>query len=181
MIERISKSGNRVLISEDFIRRACLRYVQNRDVANDLTQEVLLKIASTGSGFSGTGRATTWVYRVAANHCLDHLRREKRRLAQTERYAAERRLDSISEAGWEKPEVAGSREIDTGRRVLERLSALSDERDRKVIRFRFGLGHSQSDIAAVMGISRPAVGQRLARIRARAVALWREEIRSEAR
>lgn len=151
----------------DFVRRACQRYVQNRDEANDLAQEVLLKVSRGGKGFSGACRPATWLYRVAANHCLDHLRREKRLRGQAERYAA---LCRRGEAGTAEPRE----EEPEGWRVLERLRATAGETDRYVIYLRFDLDLSQAGIAEILGVSRAAVGQRLERIRARAARLWDE-------
>ncbi|MCD6024623.1 MAG: polymerase, sigma-24 subunit, RpoE [Fibrobacteria bacterium] len=167
-VERIM-SDFTPFLDADFVRRACQRYVQNRDEANDLAQEVLLKVSRAGKGFSGACRPATWLYRVAANHCLDHLRREKRLRGQAERYAA---LCLRGEAGNAEPRETG--EEPAGRRVLERLRATAGETDRYVIYLRFDLDLSQAGIAEILGVSRAAVGQRLERIRARAARLWDE-------
>jgi RNA polymerase sigma-70 factor (ECF subfamily) len=155
------------LSNADFVRRTCLRYVQNRDEANDLAQEVLIKVACGTTGFSGESRPATWLYRVACNHCLDHLRREKRLRGWAETYAAEKRAE----------EGAGDEDREArSRRVLERLRSASGEADRHLIYLRFDLDLSQTGIAEILGISRPAVGQRLRRLCARAAELW-DEIR----
>ncbi len=161
----------------DFVRRACLRYVQNRDEANDLAQEVLLKITRRGWFFWGGSRPATWLYRVATNHCLDHLRREKRLRGQAEIYAAHWRSQ---ESGYGQPRSDPEEEEEDpdpvrrnlGRQVLERLRATAGEADRQLIYLRFDLDLSQSGIAEILGVSRAAVNQRLRRIHARATHLW---------
>jgi RNA polymerase sigma factor (sigma-70 family) len=160
----------------DFVRRACLRYVQNRDEANDLAQEVLLKASRESRGFLGACLPATWLYRVAVNHCLDHLRREKRLRGQADRYAAACRSGEAPGGDpWEAEEcrVANPHQA-AGRRVLERLKATAGKTDRQVIYLRFDLNLSQSGIAEILGVSRAAVGQRLGRIHARATRLWGE-------
>src|SRR5688572_29782769 len=60
------------------VQRVCYRYTKNRDEADDLAQEVFLKVHGSFSGFEGHSQPSTWLYRVASNHCLDHLRWKKR-------------------------------------------------------------------------------------------------------
>jgi RNA polymerase sigma-70 factor (ECF subfamily) len=149
----------------DFVRRACLRYVQNRDEAEDLAQEVLLKAAGSWAEFSGASRPSTWLYRVAVNHCLDHLRREKRRRHRVELHRNE----------WApEPEETNGDALRAMSRVLQRLREGAGETDRHVLYLRFDLGLTQSGIAEILGVTRAAVGQRLARIHARAALLWHE-------
>jgi RNA polymerase sigma-70 factor (ECF subfamily) len=54
-----------------------LRYM-NRMVgeieAEDLTQEVFTKVASSLAGFRGESQLSTWLYRIATNAALDRLR-----------------------------------------------------------------------------------------------------------
>jgi RNA polymerase sigma factor (sigma-70 family) len=155
----------------DFVRRACLRYVQNRDEANDLAQDVLLKVTSKGWEFAGASHPATWLYRVAINHCLDHLRREKRLREQAETYAAQKR----SEYEGEDEEGLAGIENERVRRVLGRLRECSGETDRQVIYLRFDLDLSLSAIAEILGVTKGAAAQRLQRIQARASHLWNEE------
>jgi RNA polymerase sigma-70 factor (ECF subfamily) len=61
------------------VYRVCLRYLGDRDEAEDMVQEVFLKVDRSLSGFQGGSAVSTWIYRIAANTCLDHLRASKRR------------------------------------------------------------------------------------------------------
>lgn len=57
----------------------CRRMTGNDADAADATQEALIAIARGLPRFDGRSRATTWMYRVATNACLDELRRRRRR------------------------------------------------------------------------------------------------------
>jgi len=56
-----------------------LRLVGNRDLAEDLTQEVFLRVYQGLPGFSLRSRFTTWLFQVTKNRVLDELRAMERR------------------------------------------------------------------------------------------------------
>lgn len=58
--------------------RVCLRYAKDREEAEDLTQEVFLRIDGNLASFARASKMSTWIYRIAVNICLDHLRNGKR-------------------------------------------------------------------------------------------------------
>lgn len=56
------------------IRAFVARYVGQGDVADDLTQEVFLKVYRKPASFDPRSRFTTWLYAVARNASIDFLR-----------------------------------------------------------------------------------------------------------
>lgn len=56
------------------------RLVGSRDVATDLSQEVFLKVFVSLESFDPRYRFTTWLYRIASNSAIDHLRRRQPRM-----------------------------------------------------------------------------------------------------
>jgi RNA polymerase sigma-70 factor, ECF subfamily len=54
-----------------------LRYVGDRDWAEDLTQEVFLKVYRTPKSFDPRNRFLTWLFAVARNLTIDYLRRKR--------------------------------------------------------------------------------------------------------
>lgn len=61
------------------VLRVCVRYVGDRAQAEDLLQEIFLKVDRSLAGFEGGSAMGTWIYRIAVNACLDHLRGRRRR------------------------------------------------------------------------------------------------------
>jgi RNA polymerase sigma factor (sigma-70 family) len=59
--------------------RVCLRYAKDREEAEDLTQDVFLRIDGSLETFARNSKLATWIYRIAVNICLDYLRSSKRR------------------------------------------------------------------------------------------------------
>ena len=58
---------------------ACYRLVNDIDTAEDLTQEVFIKVYSSINQFRGESQLSTWIYRIAITKSLDHLRAQKRK------------------------------------------------------------------------------------------------------
>jgi len=55
------------------------RFVRNRQDAEDITQDVFVKVFKKLDAFRGDSAVSTWIYRIAVNTSLDLLRRRKRR------------------------------------------------------------------------------------------------------
>lgn len=57
--------------------RLCERMLQDREAARDAAQEVFLKVFRKAASFKPRGKVSTWIYRIAVNHCLNRLRRRR--------------------------------------------------------------------------------------------------------
>lgn len=56
---------------QPWIFNLALRMVWRREVAEDATQEILLKAVTHLGGFEGRSAFSTWLYRIAVNHLLN--------------------------------------------------------------------------------------------------------------
>lgn len=55
------------------------RFMDNHDDANDLVQEVFIKIWNSLPNFRGDSQIFTWIYRIATNEALNKINKEKNR------------------------------------------------------------------------------------------------------
>ncbi|HLU70486.1 MAG TPA: sigma-70 family RNA polymerase sigma factor [Fibrobacteria bacterium] len=156
-----------------YVWRVCWRYVQNSADADDLAHDVLLKAARGWTRFTGECAVTSWLYRVAVNHCCDHLRR--RRLHEDAREAC--RLGpcagewSVHLAG--PPEASGPEAA--AAEVLATLRGLYEGPERHLVYLRFDRGLPQQGIARITGWPRAVIRRRLGRIVAQAASLLHAE------
>jgi len=67
-----TRHGNKLL---NFIYRK----VGNRTLAEELLQEVFLRVVRSAHDYKKKAKFTTWVYAIARNQCIDALRRAKHR------------------------------------------------------------------------------------------------------
>jgi RNA polymerase sigma-70 factor (ECF subfamily) len=66
-----------------------LSLVKNREDAEDITQEVLVKVYHALKGFKGKSSLKTWIYRITYNKCMDELSRRNRSIAFDENLGGE--------------------------------------------------------------------------------------------
>lgn len=64
---------------KNIVYNMCLHYVLNAEDAQDITQEVFVKIYQRYHQYNKEAASLkTWIYRIAINHCLDFLKAKKR-------------------------------------------------------------------------------------------------------
>lgn len=71
----------------------CYRMVNGMALAEDLRQEVFLRIYRSAKTYRPTAQFSTWMYRIATNLCLDTLAKQQRK--------KERSIDSSLESEYE--------------------------------------------------------------------------------
>lgn len=64
---------------QDMVYNTILGIVQNETEAEDLSQDVFIKVYESISSFKGESKFSTWLYRIATTKALDHLRSKKRK------------------------------------------------------------------------------------------------------
>ena len=63
--------------NKDRVFNTVLSLLQNREDAEDVTQEVFVTVHETIKDFRGQSKISTWVYRIAVNKSLDFLKAKK--------------------------------------------------------------------------------------------------------
>ena len=61
------------------IYNLCYRMSRNPEDARDLAQEVFIKVFSLLDRFDEQYAFSSWLFRIATNHCIDHIRRNRLR------------------------------------------------------------------------------------------------------
>ena len=63
--------------------RTAFYYTQNVEDSRDITQEIFIKAYNSLAGFKQDSTFSTWLYRIAVNHCIDWCRKKKPLLEET--------------------------------------------------------------------------------------------------
>jgi RNA polymerase sigma-70 factor, ECF subfamily len=68
------------------IYRICYRFVDNREDAMDLAQEVFIKAFEHLATFRRESSLKTWLYRIAMNHCINHVKKHSQEFVEVTEY-----------------------------------------------------------------------------------------------
>lgn len=135
--------------------------------AEDLTQEVMAKVASSLPGFRGDSQLSTWLYRVATNAALDRLRSQPKAgtvaLEEAEEDLADRNTWTDEVEPGIEAQVYRSEMNDCLRGFIDRLP----ENYRTVMMLGDFEGLKNEQIAEVLGLTLETVKIRLHRARQR--------------
>lgn len=82
LIERAAQGDEQAfrLIVEKYsraLRFHITRMVRDKEIIDDLIQEIFLKAFSNLGSYNTSFAFSTWLYRIATNHTIDHLRKKK--------------------------------------------------------------------------------------------------------
>ena len=147
------------------VLRLTLRLVRSEEEAQDLYQEVFLKVYRSLGQFRLESRFSTWLYRVVTNVCFDHLRQQKSRSEVPARAGADGELDYAQALADDRPglnpeQALRAREI--SRRLEVALRQLSP-RERMVFELKHCQGMKLRAIGELCGTSEEAAKNSLFR------------------
>ncbi len=63
---------------QGLIHKVCIMYENDRDIRNDLFQEIVLQLWKSFHTFRGEAKITTWMYRIALNTAISGFRKQTR-------------------------------------------------------------------------------------------------------
>jgi RNA polymerase sigma factor (sigma-70 family) len=141
------------------IFRFCRRAMPTREDAEDATMEIFMKLKGKLSQYDTTRSFQAWLYKVAANHCWDILRRRKIR--------QDKETGDVESVPLEHPEpsqlekLIEQRSSEEVRKALEKMGA----RARMALVMRYYSDMSYDEIAGALGVRRAFVGVVLLRAR----------------
>ena len=141
------------------IFRFCRRALPTREDAEDATTEIFMKVRQKLGTFDSSRPFTSWLYKVASNHCWDLLRR--RRIRQ------DLETEDAEALPLEHPEPSQLERLQTehaSKEVRDGLAKLPD-RARMALVLRYYTEMSYDEIAEALGVRRAFVGVLLLRAR----------------
>ena len=141
------------------IFRFCRRAMPTREDAEDATMEIFMKLRDKLVQYDQSRSFAAWLYRVAANHCWDMLRRRKARHVKDTQDIEDLPLEAPEPNQLEK--LIEERTSEEVRKALDKLGA----RARMALVIRYYSDMSYDEIADALGVRRPFVGVVLLRAR----------------
>ena len=143
------------------------RYIGNRTDAEDLAQEVFLRVHRARNRYRPEAKFTTWLYRVAVNASLNELRNRKTRPTHGASQLPGGETDGFVPALSDQSAASPPEEAERNE-LQERVRAAVDllpERQRMALLLNKFHGLSYEDLASTLELSIPAIKSLLVRAR----------------
>ncbi len=139
------------------VYRKCLSFVKEEVIAQDMVQDIFLKVFFQLSKFKGNSRFSTWLYAITYNFCVEHYRKNTK-YSQVEIADHHDKPDDDKE----EQEILSLR-VDHLKKALEMV----DPSDKMILLMKYQDDISIKDIMSQLDISESAVKMRLSRARQR--------------
>lgn len=133
-----------------------LRFLRDADAADDVTQETFTKAYRALATFERDHKLLPWLYRVASNAAVDHVRRGRRF-----RWLP---MAKVEGTGDEPAHESRDAEVADRQHVQETLGKLPPENAIALLLHAVE-GYSYQEIAEIQGVTMTAVRSRIARAR----------------
>ena len=126
--------------------------VKDGDVADDLTQEVLIKVVKVldEGRYTDKGRFLPWVLRIAHNRVLDYFRAQKQVKTVSESNSG---FDIWGNKNLAEPSIEDQLVSEQQAEEVRALIELLPEEQREVVKMRYYEGLSFKEIAELTGVS----------------------------
>jgi len=134
--------------------------IGDRSTAEDIAQEVFIRVYDGASGFEPRAKLATWIFKIARNLCLNELKRRSRR---------KRCYDSLSSQLTESGSSPFSSVFEGLESAQELMCALETlpENQRAALLLRVNEGLPYAEIAKVLSVSVASVESLIFRARTR--------------
>lgn len=143
-----------------------VRQVRSKTTAEDLTQDVFVRVVQNAATFKHEARFTTWAYSIARNLCIDHLRKMSLRRHPSLDQASGRDHDGPTlgeRVADDHPAAAADRQAigtDIAQRIVAAVEALPPEQ-REVFLLRQTAKVPFKEIAKMTGVPENTVKSRM--------------------
>ena len=148
---------------EQLIWRICWHYTGNRESAEDCGQETMIRIWRSLDSYRGDCALESWVYRIAANCCMDYLRKKKRDKSVS--------MEPMQEQGFDPADLSPGTEeqvvaADEQKRLREAITLLpEDQREALIMTQLEKVPYEEA--AKLLGVSEGTIKSRVNRAKAR--------------
>ena len=148
---------------EQLIWRICWHYTGNRESAEDCGQETMIRIWRSLDSYRGDCALESWVYRIAANCCMDYLRKKKRDKSVSMEPMQEQGFDPADPSPGTEEQVVAA---DEQKRLREAITMLPEDQREALIMTQLEKV-SYEEAAKLLGVSEGTIKSRVNRAKAR--------------
>ena len=167
LVVQIGATGNTQMFGFLYDRYAqkvynkCYGFVKNADEAQDLAQEVFLKLYIQLNSFKGDSKFSTWLYSLTYNFCVNYVNRDKGRKMR-------RASDTLDDHEYHLAaivDIEDERLYELKASKLEQALELIEPEDKAILLLKYQDDVSIKDLQVLLSLGESAVKMRLKRAR----------------
>ena len=136
----------------------CLGFSKNVDEAEDLTQDIFLKLFVKLSSFKGKSKFSTWLYAFTYNHCVNYVNRNTAKKIEKKSVEA----TNIEDSYYNPDEDDNSINLLKVEKLKEALEKISPE-EKMILLLKYQDFLSIKELTQILDIGESAVKMRLKR------------------
>lgn len=140
------------------VMQMCLGFVKgDKDIANDLQQEIFISVWNHLDNFKGLSSYKTWIYKITVNSCLQYIRKQNKK-----------QTFSITNEDIETPEETSQNKVTPKTNVSNLYNAIGQLKELDRLLIMMVLDNQDYDtIGEVIGINATNVRVKIHRIKKR--------------
>lgn len=154
---------------QDRVYTLSLRWMADREVAEEVAQDVFIALYRSLDRFRGESRLSTWIFRVTVNHCKNRkLYRRRRKVEQHEPLEGTRQDEDapVRQLPDDGPGTDRMVHMSEAEKILQEALERLDESHRTILVLRDVEDLSYEEIADILDLPKGTVKSRLHRARA---------------
>lgn len=144
----------------------CLTILKETNLAQDATQDIMMKILMNLSKFGGRSKFSTWVYSITYNFCIDYVRKKKKDKSML--------VEDVSKFEGATDDVDDSKILEVRLSNLKVVMAKMPIGDQSVLMMKYLDGMSIKEISDTLAKSESAIKMKLKRAKHRFVKIHQE-------
>lgn len=148
-----------VISYQDMVYTLAFRILKNREEAEEIAQDVFIKIYQSLSKFNQKSKLSTWIYRITYNAAINRFRSSKRQPTTNE---IDSSFDLVSDS---TPDALLQLNIEEKKQFVVKAIQKLGETDRIIITLYYYEELSVTEISEIVGISKQNVKVKLHRSR----------------
>ena len=157
---KLAKDGNSVafenLVERNYmlVYKVSYKWCRTKDDAEDITQEVFLKLAKKIFSFREESSFQTWLYRIVINTAKDFTKKEERKLIKEIAYRDEQKLKSEST----------QKEVSIDEKIHQMIELLPQKLKETAL-LVFGEGMNHREAAAILDCAEKTISWRIHQVK----------------
>ena len=174
LVEKIVKTKNSILFGEIYDRfsekvyNKCLSFVKREEEAQDLTQDVFLKLYIKLGSFQGKSKFSTWLYTFTYNYCVNYVTRDTAKKMEQQSLQIDENEYLLIE-----PDDYSLFQLKVDR--LQLCIELIPPEDKMLLLLKYQDDISIKDIAIGLELGESAIKMRLKRAKAKLIKIYNEQ------